>query len=161
MDVIIRLAYREKDEILQLFNEYTDSILAECEDVAECLKSQNYGDEINKLEEKYGLPEGRLYIACIDNKFVGCVALKKDDDEYCEVKRLYVRPGNRGKNIGKKLMEQVISDAKEIGYKHIRLDTFPFMEKAIKIYKYYGFYNIERYNNNPASTAIFMQLDIQ
>ncbi|MGC6173601.1 GNAT family N-acetyltransferase [Lacrimispora sp. 38-1] len=161
MDVIVRLAYREKDEILQLFNEYTDSILADDEDVAECLKSQNYGDEKNKLEEKYGLPEGRLYIASIDNKFVGCVALKKDDDEYCEVKRLYVRPGNRGKHIGKKLMEQVISDAKEIGYQHIRLDTFPFMEKAIKMYKYYGFYDIERYNDNPASSAIFMQLDIQ
>ena len=160
MDVIIRLAYKEKDEILQLFNEYTDSILAEGEDVAECLKSQNYGDEINKLEEKYGLPEGRLYIASIDNKSVGCIALKKEDDEYCEMKRLYVRPGNRGKHIGKKLMEQVISDAKEIGYKHIRLDTFPFMNNAIKMYKNYGFYEIERYNDNPALTAVFMQLDI-
>ncbi len=161
MDVIIRLAYKEKDEILQLFNEYTDSILAEGEDVAECLKSQNYGDEINKLEEKYGLPEGRLYIASIDNKSVGCIALKKDDDEYCEMKRLYVRPGNRGKHIGKKLMEQVISDAKEIGYKHIRLDTFPFMNNAIKMYKNYGFYEIDKYNDNPAPTAVFMQLDIQ
>ncbi len=161
MDVEVKLAYKEKDEILQLFNEYTDSILAECEDVAACLKSQNYGDEINMLEEKYGMPEGRLYIASIDNKFVGCVALKKDDNANCEVKRLYVRPGNRGKHIGKKLMEQVISDAKEIGYKHIRLDTFPFMEKAIKMYQYYGFYEIERYNNNPAPTAIFMQLDLQ
>lgn len=160
MDVIIRLAYKDKDEILQLFNEYTDSILAEGEEVAECLKSQNYSDEINMLEEKYGLPEGRLYIASIDNKSVGCVALKKDDNEYCELKRLYVRPGNRGKHIGKKLMEQVISDAKEIGYKHIRLDTFPFMDKAIIMYKNYGFYDIERYNDNPAPTAVFMQLDI-
>lgn len=51
-------------------------------------------------------------------------------------------------------------DVKEIGYKHIRLDTFPFMGKAIEMYKSYGFYDIERYNDNPAPTAIFMQLDI-
>ena len=57
-------------------------------------------------------------------------------------------------------MEQVIFDAKEIGYKHIRLDTFPFMRKAINMYKSYGFYEIERYNDNPASTAVFMQLDL-
>lgn len=161
MDVKIKLAYQEKDKILKLFNEYTDSILSEGKDVAECLKSQNYNDEINRIHEKYGLPEGRLYIASIDGKPVGCVALKRDNDEYCEMKRLYVREGNRGKHIGAKLIEQVISDAKEIGYKHIRLDTFLFMDKAIKMYRRYGFYDIEKYNDNPARTAIFMQLDIQ
>ena len=160
MDVIIRLAYKDKEEILQLFNEYTDSIMAEGEEVVACLKSQHYDDEINGIEEKYGLPEGRLYIASVDNNSVGCVALRKVDEEYCEMKRLYVRPGNRGKHIGKKLMEQIISDAKEIGYKHIRLDTFPFMDNAIKMYKSCGFNEIERYNDNPAPTAVFMQLDI-
>ncbi|OAA92596.1 GNAT family N-acetyltransferase [Clostridium coskatii] len=160
MDVTIRLAYKEKEELIQLFKEYTESILAEGEEVIACLKSQHYSDEINGIAEKYGLPEGRLYIASIDNNSVGCIALRKVDEDYCEMKRLYVRPGNRGKHIGRKLMEQIISDAKEIGYKHIRLDTFPFMDKAIKMYKNYGFYEIERYNDNPAPTAVFMQLDI-
>lgn len=73
MDVIIKLAYKDKEEILQLFKEYTDSILAEGEDVAACLKSQNYDDEISEIEEKYGLPEGRLYMASIGEKSVGCV----------------------------------------------------------------------------------------
>lgn len=40
------------------------------------------------------------------------------------------------------------------------LDTFQFMEDAIKIYRQYGFYEIERYNDNPATTAVFMQLDL-
>ena len=160
MDVTIKPAYNEKEEILKLFKEYTDSILAEGEEVAACLKSQNYDKEIIEIEEKYGLPGGRLYIACIGSETVGCVELKKIDDKYCEMKRLYVRPGNRGKHIGRKLMEQVIFDAQGIGYKHIRLDTFPFMNVAIKMYKNYGFYEIERYNDNPAPTAVFMQLDL-
>lgn len=160
MDASIKLAYKDKEEILQLFKEYTDSILAEGDDVAACLKSQNYNEEIREIEEKYGLPEGRLYIASIGKNPVGCVALKKIDNEYCEMKRLYVRQGNRGKDIGKKLVERIISDAKDIGYKHIRLDTFPFMDRAIKMYKNYGFYEIEKYNDNPALSAIFMQMDI-
>ena len=62
--------------------------------------------------------------------------------------------------ISKALVETVIKDAKEIGYKHMRLDTFPFMASAIKLYEKYGFHYIERYNDNPAETAIFMQLDL-
>jgi hypothetical protein len=81
MDVTIKPAYNEKEEVLQLFKEYTNSILAEGEEVAACLKSQNYDNEINDIEEKYGLPGGRLYIACMGSETVGCVALNKIDDE--------------------------------------------------------------------------------
>ncbi|HWS29097.1 MAG TPA: GNAT family N-acetyltransferase [Clostridia bacterium] len=81
-------------------------------------------------------------------------------DAYCEMKRLYVRPMYRGLHIGKMLMEKVIADANQIGYRHIRLDTFPFMIEAIQMYRRYGFYEIEPYNDNPASSAVFMQMDI-
>ena len=40
---------------------------------------------------------------------------------------------------------QVIKDAREIGYKHMRLDTFPFMSSAIELYKKYRFYVIDQY----------------
>ncbi len=76
------------------------------------------------------------------------------------MKRLYVRPGNRGRHIGGALVERLIADARDIGYRHMRLDTFPFMESAIRLYRRYGFYDIPRYNDNPAPTALFMQLDL-
>ena len=40
----------------------------------------------------------------------------------------------------------------------MRLDTFPFMKAAIHLYEKYGFAYVERYNDNPAESAIFMQL---
>lgn len=76
------------------------------------------------------------------------------------MKRLYVKTGYRGKRIGKALVEQVIEAARQTGYRQMCLDTFQFMEDAIKIYRQYGFYEIERYNDNPATTAVFMQLDL-
>ena len=112
------------------------------------------------IEKKYSLPYGRLYLAADEEKIAGCVGLAKNNEIYCEIKRLYVRPEFRGRQISRRLIEKVINDARDIGYKYIRLDTFPFMQEAISLYKKYGFYYIERYNNNPAETAVFMQLDL-
>ncbi|HWS28885.1 MAG TPA: GNAT family N-acetyltransferase [Clostridia bacterium] len=160
MEVLLELGYGKPQEVLRLFTEYTDDILVKGPEVKSCLQSQNYEEEAKHLQEKYGQPNGRLYLASYGTTAAGCVALRKLNDVCCEMKRLYVRPMYRGLGIGKMLMEKVISDATQIGYRHIRLDTFPFMQEAIQMYGRYGFYEIERYNDNPAPTAVFMQMDI-
>lgn len=153
-------AYTRPQETLDLITEYTTTILPQSEDVGPCLSSQHLREELQDMQKKYGPPSGRIYLAIVDGRAAGCVALAKNDEEYCEIKRLYVRPEYRGQHISRALVEQVIADARSIGYQHMRLDTFPFMEHAIKLYKTYGFYYIERYNDNPAKTAVFMQLDL-
>ncbi len=50
--------------------------------------------------------------------------MTRNDDSYCEIKRLYVRPEYRGQHISRLLMDQIIEDARDIGYKYMRLDTF-------------------------------------
>lgn len=50
-------------------------------------------------------------------------------------------------------------EASNIGYKHMRMDTVPFMDKAIEMYEKEDFYKIDNYNNR-AQSAIFMSLDI-
>lgn len=160
MEVKIEPAYDKQQEILRLFTEYTNSIITKDPAVGECLDSQHYEDEVRDLGEKYGLPNGRLFLAYLNRDIAGCIALRQLDTNYCEMKRLYVRPEYRGHQIGKILIERVIEDAMHIGYKHIRLDTFPFMDSAIRMYQRYGFYEIARYNDNPASTAVFMQKDL-
>ena len=160
MEVRVELAYDKPQAIIDLFTEYTDSIMEQGPDVVSCLAFQHYDDELQELQNKYGLPDGRLYLAVLGDEAGGCVALRKLDDSSCEMKRLYVKTGYRGKRIGKALVEQVIEAARQTGYRQMRLDTFRFMEDAIKIYRQYGFYEIGRYNDNPATTAVFMQLDL-
>lgn len=156
----IVLAYGRELDMLDLVTEYTSGILEQGTDVVQCLNSQHLDDELKDMNLKYAPPHGRMYLALVDDKAVGCVALTKNDDVYCEIKRLYLKPEYRGMGISKALVETVIKDAKEIGYKHMRLDTFPFMTSAIKLYEKFGFYYIEKYNDNPAETAIFMQCDL-
>ncbi len=124
------------------------------------MDTQDYDTELQHLNDKYGLPYGRLYIAKLDDAPAGCICLRKIDDDSCELKRLYVRPQFRGHSLASQLLNKIIDDAKNIGYKYMLLDTLPFLDNAIRLYRNVGFYEISAYNNNPDDTAIFMRLDL-
>lgn len=160
MELKIVPAYDFPKEISTLFSEYTEMLIAGDPLFQEYLNIQNYDEELEHLDIKYGLPSGRLYLAFCDRKLAGCIGLRKIDDQNCEMKRLYVRPAFRGKNIGGKLIQQILKDAKEIGYSHMLLDTLPFLKSAIHMYKAYGFYEIPSYNDSPMNTSIYMKLDL-
>ncbi len=160
MNVEIVLAYMHTQEINALFSEYTNMLIANDNSFQNYLDLQDYDEEINHLEEKYGMPSGRLYLAYCNEEAAGCIGLRNIDERNCEMKRLYVRPKFREKNIGKLLVQKIITDAKEIGYSYMLLDTLPFLEKAIHMYKKFGFYTIDSYNNSPMNTSIYMKLDL-
>ena len=160
MNIEIVLAYMHTQEINALYSEYKTMLMTNDSSFRNYLDIQHYEEEINHLEKKYGMPFGRLYLAYWNGEAAGCIGLKNIDKKNCEMKRLYVRPQFRGKNIGKLLAQKIITDAKEIGYSYMLLDTLPFLEKAIHIYKQLGFYTIDCYNNSPMSTSIYMRLDL-
>ena len=161
MKIEIKEGYNYQNEILNLLTEYTKMLCSNQNNSIEILKSQNYDEEIKNLEKKYGRPHGRLYIVFCDEKPAGCIALKKLDNERCEMKRLYIKPEFRGNNLGNKLIEKIIDEGKEIGYKYMLLDTLPFLKNAIHRYKQYGFYEIPRYNDSPSDDTIYMQTDLK
>lgn len=70
MKIKIKPAYNEIDRVKDLFEEYTRMLGVN-------LAFQDYEDELNHLPGKYGLPEGRLYIAYAGDDPAGCVALRK------------------------------------------------------------------------------------
>lgn len=160
MELKIIPAYDYRNEIGILFSEYTQMLIAGDRSFQKYLDIQHYDEELEHLDIKYGLPNGRLYIAFYNGELAGCIGLRKIDEQNCEMKRLYVRPDFRGKHIGSKLVQQIIKDAKEIGYSHILLDTLPFLKSALHLYQTYGFYEIPSYNNSPMSTSIYMKLDL-
>lgn len=120
---------------------------------------QGFEAELAELPGKFAMPNGRLYLAYSDEKLAGCIALRKLDDGICEMKRLFVREGFRGERIGIQLIEKVIEDATTLGYKKMRLDTFPpKMGKAVSLYHSHGFEPIPAYYDNPHPDVLFMEL---
>ena len=153
-------AYDKADDIKDLFSEYTAMLVEGDADFAEYLKIQHYDDELEDLKAKYGEPRGRLFIVYFDEKPAACIALKPLDEERCELKRLYVRPAFRGNGIAGMLMQLILSEAKKIGYGYMYLDTLPFLKTAVNMYKHLGFYEIERYNNSPLDSTIYMRKEL-
>ncbi|MBQ2896581.1 MAG: GNAT family N-acetyltransferase [Oscillospiraceae bacterium] len=126
----------------------------------EYLNLQNYDEELAHLEQKYGEPAGRLYLARWNGEAAGCIGLRRIDDECCEMKRLYVYPAFRGNHIASALARRIIDDARAIGYRAMLLDTLPFLQEALALYRKLGFYEIPSYNNSPLDSSIYLRLDL-
>lgn len=123
---------------------------------------QGFEEELAGLPGKYSPPNGRLYLAYIDYELAGCIAMRQLAEGACEMKRLFLRENARGRGLGSQLIEKLIAAAREIGYKKMRLDTYPpKMEKAVKLYESHGFRPIEKYYDNPYDSVLFMELDLR
>lgn len=160
MSLEIIPAYDHVQEILGLFDEYTRMLVGHDPSFQIYLDIQNYEDEIKDLRHKYGPPDGRLYLALWEGEAAGCIALRRLSSDSCEMKRLYVRPEFRGRRIADALVDRIISEARLTGYSHMLLDTLPFLEGAIHMYKKRGFHETACYNDSPIDTTIFMRLDL-
>ncbi len=122
---------------------------------------QGFEEEVNSLPGKYATPDGRLYLVKYKDTYCGCIALRKIEDGICEMKRLYLKEEFRAKGIGKILVTKIIQDAKDIGYKTMRLDTIKEkMPKAVEIYTKHGFVETDPYYHNPNPHTLFMELDL-
>lgn len=138
----------------ELFLEYAESL-------GFSLCFQGFDKELAGLPGDYAPPDGRLLLAEYGGDLAGCVALHKLEPRICEMKRLYLRPQFRGKGLGRALAERIISEACQIGYNHMRLDTVePFMKDAVAMYRKLGFTEIAPYRPNPIAGAMYMELEL-
>ena len=136
----------------ELFLEYAQSL-------GFSLCFQNFDKELASLPGDYAPPNGRLLITECEDCVAGCVALHKLDSEICEMKRLYLRPQFRGKGLGRMLAGRIIAEARQIGYRRMRLDTVEsVMKDAVAMYRKLGFREIAPYCANPMPTALYMEL---
>ncbi|MDN7182245.1 GNAT family N-acetyltransferase [Caballeronia sp. SEWSISQ10-4 2] len=136
-----------------IFREYVNSASAN-------LDFQDYEAEFAGLPGKYAPPDGRLLLAWRDDKVVGCVALRRVDANTCEMKRVYVHPGARGENLGRRLVEQILSEARATGYSRICLDVLPEFVAAQRIYESLGFTSAPPITFNPIPGTKFLGLDL-
>lgn len=160
MQLTLEPAYEQPEVMRQMIQEYVDTLIQAVPPFASYLQVQHCDAEVANLRQKYGKPDGRLYLARADGKPAGCIALRKLDDNTCEIKRLYVRPLFRRKKIGDTLMQRTLSDAREIGYQYVNLDTLPMLTGAIHMFRKLNFQEIPRYNDSPLPGTVFMQLQL-
>lgn len=140
----------EFEEGAALFQQYASFIGVD-------LSFQNFTNELNTIDQQYNKPGGALLIAYSGTLAIGCVGIRKLDDETAELKRMFIKPEYHGQKAGHSMLERIITIAKELGYKKIRLDTLSTMLPALKLYRLYGFYEIPAYCYNPIEGTVYME----
>ena len=108
-------------------------------------------------------PYGCLLLAVDGQQAAGSIALAKLEDGIGELRSLFVRPEYRGTGVGRQLVDAALMQAKEIGYRHVRLDTLGFMTGAQTLYRSYGFEVIPPYlplSDNLRQYIHFMELKL-
>jgi putative acetyltransferase len=138
----------------ELFLEYAESL-------GFSLCFQGFDKELAGLPGDYAPPDGRLLLAECEGQVAGCIALHRLGSQVCEMKRLYLRPAFRGKGLGRALAERIITEARQVGYQRMRLDTVePVMKDAVALYRKLGFNEIAPYCTNPMAGAKYMELEL-
>jgi ribosomal protein S18 acetylase RimI-like enzyme len=136
-----------------LFREYVASL-------AEDISFQNVDHELAGLPGKYARPGGVVLIARDGDDAAGAVAYRMVEPGVCEMKRLYVRPAFRGREIGRELANELIEDARARGYRTMLLDTLASMGPARALYRDLGFVPVAPYYDNPLPGVMYMAREL-
>lgn len=145
---------KELVEIRSLFKEYETEL-------DENICFQSFEKELENPLTKYGEPKGRLIIAYWNDEIAGTVALTPLQEEaVCEMKRLYVKPPFRSFKIGAALVDQILLQAKEAGYKTMRLDTLTKLQAACQLYRKRGFVETNPYYHNPLPNVVYFEKEL-
>ena len=90
-------------------------------------------------------PRGAFYLVEHDGEPLAMGGLRRSDEGIAELKRVYVRPAGRGRRLGEAVARRLVDDAREFGYRTVRLDTLPFMRSAQALYQAMGFVDCAPY----------------
>jgi putative acetyltransferase len=74
----------------------------------------------------------------------------------CELVKMYLAPGARGKGTGKLLIEKCMEVAKEMGYNAMYIETMPELKPALGMYEKQGF----QYLNGPLGNTGHFGCDV-
>ncbi|HEY5763000.1 MAG TPA: GNAT family N-acetyltransferase [Rhodocyclaceae bacterium] len=142
---------RDLEVVRALFREYAAGLGID-------LCFQGFEEELAALPGKYAPPGGRLLLAEEAGETLGCVALRPVDASTGEMKRLYVRPAARGRQLGRQLAERICAEACKAGYSRICLDTLASMNAALALYASLGFRPVDAYVFNPLPDVVYLGL---
>lgn len=167
IDIIEPVAPDAIDQVRALFREFIAWHRAHHSEDADLIDryfdESAFEAELSSLPGKYGPPDGALLLARLDGAPAGCVALRRLDDDCCEMKRMFVPPELHGRGVGRSLAREVIARARALGYRRMLLDTSVRQVAAISLYESVGFARIPPYYELPdelRSWLVFMALQL-
>ena len=105
-------------------------------------------------EEASGV--GSVLVVYDGRKATGCGAVRLIDDTTAEILRMYVLPADRGRGIGKLLLESLEAEAVGLGASKVIIETGNRQTNAIDLYQSHGYQRTKTWLRHPNPHSIFM-----
>jgi len=107
-------------------------------------------DDMEDIQKNYFENGGVFLVTTENDQIIGTGAIRKLDDDMCELKRLWLLTEYHGRGLGYRMMQELLTIARERGYKRMRLETDAVAQRrAVEFYKRIGFYEIPIPNETP------------
>jgi putative acetyltransferase len=119
-----------------------------------------YPPESNHLLDVAALsdPAVTFLVARDGNDVIGCGALLRDPRGWGEIKRMYVSPDRRGRGIGKRLLAELGTIARDARLRLLRLETGVHNAEALALYRRAAFAECEAFGDyQPDPLSVFME----
>ncbi len=146
-----QLIYRVAHQVFQDTRPLEDSIAH--------YESQGQLQDIDDLQQKYFDHGGIFLVMTDDDQIIGTGAIRKIDDEICELKRLWLLFEYHDQGLGYRMMQELFTFAREKNYQRMRLETDrDHQKRAFDFYRRLGFYEIPRYSDNKDDVAMEITL---
>jgi GNAT superfamily N-acetyltransferase len=100
-------------------------------------------------------PRGALLVGREDGRALACGGVRVLSPGVAEIKRMYVVPEARGRGLGRVLLAELESAARDLGCTLVRLDTAAPLVEASALYASAGYRSIPAYNANANAVAWF------
>ena len=118
-------------------------------------EAQNILQDMDELQQTYFNNDGMFLVLTDDDQIIGTGAIRKINEEICELKRLWLLFEYHGKGLGYRMIQELFTFARQKGYQRVRLETErDSQSRAFDLYKRLGFYEIPRYSNHQDETAM-------
>ncbi|EBA03658.1 acetyltransferase [Rhodobacterales bacterium HTCC2150] len=155
VDIISPRDASDIDAIKRLCWEYRDFLFAMGPQFEAMINAfypvEKYQAVLELLETDHVPPLGTLRLALVDGVPVGCGMIQTFDAETrdAEIKRVFLNEGARGLGVGRKLMDTLIQDCRDLGFNRILMDTGVPLKAATKLYLDLGFKLRDEYQEMP------------
>jgi DNA-binding MarR family transcriptional regulator/predicted GNAT family acetyltransferase len=94
-------------------------------------------------------PAGMFVVATLRGEPVGCGALRFHGDDPTEIKRMWVAESVRGLGVGRRLLSELESLARNEGSRVVHLETNRALTEAIALYRSSGYREVAPFNDEP------------
>jgi putative acetyltransferase len=95
--------------------------------------------DISDINKSYFRNGGWFSVIESQERIVGSYGIFRIDENVCELRKMYLLKEYQGKGLGKLMMEEALQKAKELGYNEMILESNRVLNKALGLYRKYGF----------------------